>query len=121
MAPILEQLDPYQQTTRLFSDKLNFKDGHYVKDLSLLGRPLDKVVMIEHNPDSYHGQESNLIKLKPWKGDVRDRTLYDLITFLRCKSYNDFLTIKKGYITKVISQCKKNWPDLIIRREQRCY
>lgn len=89
MAPILEQLDPYQQTTRLFGDKLNFKDGHYVKDLSLLGRPLEKVVMIEHNPDAYYGQESNLIKLKPWKGDVKDRTLYELIPFLRCmKSLN---------------------------------
>lgn len=47
--PIMEKLDPYH----FFADKVLFRDytrydnGEHVKDLSYLGRPLDKVILID--------------------------------------------------------------------------
>ena len=60
------------------------KSGLYVKDLSLLGRELSKVILIDDNPLSYELQPFNAIPIKRFRaGDNSDNHLTQLIPFLQ--------------------------------------
>ena len=51
-----------------------------------MNRDLEKVILIDTNPDSCALQPENAIILEKWKGDVRDKELVALIPFLECTS-----------------------------------
>ncbi|KAJ6264574.1 hypothetical protein Dda_0721 [Drechslerella dactyloides] len=80
--PILAKLDPYHMYYQLFREATKYKGGKYIKDLSYLNRDLSKVIMIDTKPDAWADQPENAIKMKPWKGDPRDKELIALIPFL---------------------------------------
>ena len=50
-------------------------DGEYVKDLSRIGRDLDKVVMIDNIEKNYRLQKKNGILIRSWYGDRKDTRL----------------------------------------------
>lgn len=50
-------------------------DGEYVKDLSRIGRDLDKVVMIDNIEKNYRLQKKNGILIRSWYGDRKDTLL----------------------------------------------
>lgn len=52
------------------------------KDLSLLGRDLKDVIIIDNAPASYIFQPSNAIPITSWFNDPHDTELLDLIPFL---------------------------------------
>ena len=56
--PLLDQLDPDRQLLahRLFREHCTVDDHWYVKDLSLLGRPLNKICIIDDSWGSYDFQ-----------------------------------------------------------------
>eukprot|EP00884_Botryococcus_braunii_P003835 jgi/Botrbrau1/13452/Bobra.0082s0055.1 len=55
----------------------------HVKDLSILGRDLSSVVMVDDLPTNFVYHFNNGITVKPWKGkDGEDRELLALATFL---------------------------------------
>lgn len=82
LAQMLEKIDQYQVAHKLFKDATVTEGTRNIKDISLLNRPLEKIIMIEHRPDAYSKQPENTLKITPWKGDTQDRTLVDLIPFL---------------------------------------
>ncbi|KAG2394272.1 hypothetical protein C9374_004036 [Naegleria lovaniensis] len=82
LAQMLEKIDQYQVAHKLFKDATVTEGTRNVKDLSLLNRPLERIIMIEHRPDAYSKQPENTLRITPWKGDTQDRTLVDLIPFL---------------------------------------
>lgn len=43
---------------RLFRDATKFVDGKHVKDLTHLNRPIEKIVIVDDNPDSFSLQAS---------------------------------------------------------------
>lgn len=47
-----------------------------------MNRPLDKIIMLDVNPDSYSFHPDNAIPMEPWKGDPDDKELISLIPFL---------------------------------------
>lgn len=52
--PLLDKLDKYKLiTTRLFREHCVYHQGHYVKDLSLLNRDLNKTIIVDNSPMSY--------------------------------------------------------------------
>lgn len=55
----------------------------YRKDLAALGRPLDKVLIIENTPDCIRGYQDNGILVEDYLGVGEDTTLYELIDVLR--------------------------------------
>lgn len=67
----------------LHRDFCKKKRSHYVKDLSKLGRKLDKVLMIDHDPAAYQLQPENGIQIKPFEGDPNDSELMLLLDFLK--------------------------------------
>ena len=70
---------------KLFRESTRYIDGKHVKDLSNLNRDLNKVIIMDSNPNAYALQPENAIALKPWKGEVDDKGLVALIPFLESK------------------------------------
>lgn len=67
----------------LHRDFCKKKRNHYVKDLSKLGRKLDKVIMIDHDPAAFRLQPENGLLIQPFEGDPNDSELADLLEFLK--------------------------------------
>ena len=55
----------------------------YIKDLSKLGRRMDKVILLDHEPIAGSRQPENSVVIKPFEGDENDRELVDLLEFLK--------------------------------------
>ena len=57
----------------------------YIKDLSKLGRDLNKTVIVDNMPSNFQLQADNGIFIKSWVGDVNDRVLVDMGEMLKSK------------------------------------
>merc|ERR1719145_29058 len=53
----------------LHRDFCKKKRNHYVKDLSKLGRNLERVLIIDHDPKAFQLQPENGVHIKPFEGD----------------------------------------------------
>lgn len=67
----------------LHRDFCKKRRNKYVKDLSKLGRKMDRVLIIDHDSDAFQLQPENGIKIKPFEGDTSDSELADLVEFLK--------------------------------------
>jgi len=87
---VLDTLDPNKKwiTHRLYRPSCTLSpSGGYFKDLSLLGRPLDKVILVDNSPTSLAMQPDNGIPVRTWQDDMKDREMIDLISVLHsCRS-----------------------------------
>lgn len=92
VAQIIEKLDPEMIAHKLFRDATVSENGANIKDLLLLNRPVEKIIMIEHRKDAYSKQPENTLVTSPWKGDTQDRLLIEMIPFL------EFVATKAGKI-----------------------
>lgn len=56
----MEKLDPKKQfiSYRLYRDATRFTNGKIVKDLNTLNRPLERIVIVDDNPDCFSMQVS---------------------------------------------------------------
>ena len=54
-----------------------------VKDLSLLGRNLSKIIMIDNLPHNYKLQQDNGLPINSWTGDINDTSLKDLLSIMK--------------------------------------
>mgnify|MGYP002626248037 CR=1 FL=1 len=58
-------------------------NNDFVKDLNRIGRPLDKIIIIDNMPQNFRLQKENGIMIKPfWGEDNYDTALFDLIPIL---------------------------------------
>lgn len=81
--PLLDILDRDRVvSSRLFRGGCVQHYGNYVKDMSLMGRPLDEIVIIDNSPYSYMFQPDNAIGITSWFNDRCDTELRDLLPFL---------------------------------------
>lgn len=53
--------------SRLFRESCVFHRGNYVKDLSRLGRDLDKVIIVDNSPASYVFHPDNAVSAVVWR------------------------------------------------------
>ncbi|CAE8735535.1 unnamed protein product, partial [Polarella glacialis] len=67
----------------LHRDFCKKKRNHFVKDISKLGRKLERVLIIDHDPEAFQLQPENGILIKPFTGDTSDSELADLLEFLK--------------------------------------
>jgi Dullard-like phosphatase family protein len=81
--PLLDILDP-QATVRhrLFREACVQHYGNYVKDLSMLGRDINHVVIIDNSPYSYIFQPDNAVPIASWFNDPNDCQLMQLLPVL---------------------------------------
>ncbi|KAJ3442527.1 nuclear lim interactor-interacting factor-related [Anaeramoeba flamelloides] len=74
---VLDQIDPENSfiSHRLYRDSCKKLEGSYfVKDLSLLGRKLEKCIIIDDQPYSYHLQPENAIPIQEFLGNINQET-----------------------------------------------
>lgn len=67
----------------LHRDFCKKKRNRYVKDLSKLGRRLDRVLIIDHDPAAFQLQPENGVLISEFVGDTNDTELADLLEFLK--------------------------------------
>ena len=68
---------------RLYRQHMIIIDNEFVKDLTRIGRPLDKIVIVDNMPQNYRLQRENGINIKSfWGEDVYDNALINLKTIL---------------------------------------
>ena len=98
----------YRQHTIIYNNE-------FVKDISKLGRNLDKIIIVDNLPQNFRLQKENGIMIKPfWGEDNYDRALFDLFEILK-KIAIEFDDIRKGIIkykddilSKVSSSVSRN-------------
>uniref|UniRef100_UPI003AB0F488 carboxy-terminal domain RNA polymerase II polypeptide A small phosphatase 1 isoform X8 n=1 Tax=Centroberyx gerrardi TaxID=166262 RepID=UPI003AB0F488 len=95
--PVSDLLDKWGAfRSRLFRESCVFHRGNYVKDLSRLGRDLNKVIIIDNSPASYVFHPDNAVPVASWFDDMADTELLDLIPFFeRLSKVDDIYDILK--------------------------
>ncbi len=100
---ILDFIDPNQEYIkfRLYrKHSINKDNDNYLKDLSLLGRDLSKIIIIDDLAQNYKLQQDNGLPITSWKGDINDTALKDLIPILK-KIVEDNVEDVRNVIVKI--------------------
>ena len=83
---------------RLYRQHTIIYDNYYVKDISRIGRSLDKIIIIDNMPQNYILQKENGIMIKPfWGEDDYDTALISLEDIL-IKIACNFDDVRKGIL-----------------------
>ena len=89
-------------------------DEDFVKDLQRIGRPLDRIIIIDNLAQNFRMQKTNGINIKPFYGeDQNDQALYDLIPILiniakdNIDTRNGLVKYRDEIITKITSNLYK--------------
>ena len=68
---------------RLYRQHTVIIDNDFVKDLTRIGRPLDKIAIVDNMPQNFRLQKENGINIKPfWGEDIYDTALINLSPIL---------------------------------------
>ncbi|GMI77700.1 hypothetical protein like AT5G45700 [Hibiscus trionum] len=89
---VLDKLDPGGRfiSHRLYRDSCKEVNGKFVKDLSVMGRDLGRVVIVDDNPNAYSLQPENAVPIRPFVEDSEDRELEKLVQFFElCERFED--------------------------------
>ncbi|CAK80175.1 unnamed protein product (macronuclear) [Paramecium tetraurelia] len=82
---IIDIIDKQQIVkARLYREHTFQKDNVYIKDLSILGRNLNRVIIVDNMPENFQLQPENGIYIQSWTGEQKDRALKDLMPLLEC-------------------------------------
>lgn len=82
---LLKIIDPTRRLLRyrLYRDSCVFVNGVYVKDLSILGRDLSQVLIIDNSLLSFAYHLDNGILVRSWYDDQQDTVLMELLRYLK--------------------------------------
>ena len=109
---------------RLYRQHTIIWENEFVKDLGKIGRPMNKLIIVDNLPQNFRLQKENGIMIKPfWGEDVYDTVLYELGIILN-KIANEFYDTRKGIIkykneilskvSSCFSKCEKYEQYIII-------
>lgn len=107
---ILNILDPDRKLFRhrLYQDDCACVLGHYIKDLSILGRDLAKTVVLDNAPHTYPYHLMNTIPIKSWSGESDDRELQKLIPSMEklsaAEDFREVLKKRKDHFHRLLSE-----------------
>ena len=88
--PLVDTLDQDRLIPmRLYREHCFSFQGSYIKDLSLLGRPMKDVIIVDNSPNAYFFHPENAVPILSWYDDPDDRCLFELIPLLEALSHVD--------------------------------
>lgn len=100
---ILDQIDIKRCIThRLYRQHWILENEYHVKDISKLGRGLQKILIIDNLVESFSRQPDNGILVKDWFDDMEDTELSMLIPFLKNLVINKIPDVREE-IRKVLN------------------
>ena len=67
---------------RLFREHCFSFQGSYIKDLSLIGRPMKDVIIVDNSPNAYFFHPENAVPILSWYDDPDDKCLFEMIPLL---------------------------------------
>lgn len=87
---------------RLYREATHYKNGIHVKDISSLNRNINRIVVLDDDPEEVAFNPENLIKIKPYEDptDREDNTLERITPFLieiARENYNDIPGLLRQY------------------------
>jgi len=81
--PVLDLLDIHNVVDfRLFREHCTCRSDVYVKDMSIMGRPIESIFIIDNSPHAYSLQPENAIPCMSWFDDYDDNELLEFIPVL---------------------------------------
>ena len=81
---VLDQLDTSKWIShRLYRQHTSIENGVFIKDLSKLGRDLNKTIIVDNVAENFQKQPENGILIKSWYDDPNDDALYELGPLLK--------------------------------------
>ena len=81
---LLDEFDKYNVISkRFYRYNCIHKDGIYIKDLRLIGKPFKDLIIIDNNPISYLYNIDNGLPILSWYGDKQDIELLKFIPLLK--------------------------------------
>ena len=96
---------------RLYRNHLIIVDNEFTKDLSRIGRPLDKIIIVDNKPQNFRLQKENGIYIKSfWGEDTHDIALINLKNILVkiAKDGGDIRIGIKKYKNEIIEKVQSN-------------
>lgn len=83
---VLDQIDKEKRISyRLYRQHASPTGMVFVKDLSRIGRPLNKCIIVDNVAENFCLQPDNGIFIKSWFEDPKDTALTELAPLLKCK------------------------------------
>ena len=110
---ILDVIDPHNKyiNHRLYRSHTTICDFTFVKDLSKIGRNLNRTLIIDNLADNFKLQPNNGIQIGTWTDDMKDTQLKDLSSILGqiiVKNPEDLGVIIKKLNEEINKNLKKN-------------
>ena len=110
---ILDIIDPNKKLInhRLYRQHISIREMCFVKDLSKLGRNLNRCLIIDNLAENFKFQQNNGIQCSTWNDDMKDTQLYDLdiiLTKIIEKKPQDIKPIIKKLNEEVNKKIKNN-------------
>lgn len=77
---IIDTLDPQKTifSKRFYREDLRRVNDESFKDLSILNRDLERVIIVDNSPSNFSVQKENGIFIKSWYGEKQDKVLKEL-------------------------------------------
>lgn len=102
---VLDRIDPHRAIRyRLFRDSCTEISGKFVKDLSLLGRDLKRVIIVDDNPNAYMLHPQNAIRVSSFVDNLHDGELASVIRFCKVtEKYEDLREAIRRYVVPPLS------------------
>jgi len=83
---VLDSIDkPKYISYRMYRQHASPTGMVFVKDLSRIGRPLNKTIIVDNVAENFCLQPDNGIFIKSWFDDMSDTALLELAPLLKCK------------------------------------
>ncbi len=88
---------------RLFREHCTLINSTFIKDLSLLGRDMKDIIIVDNSPIVYSLNQYNGFPIESWFNDKNDNELLKIIPILQFLSY---VPDVREYIKKIVSENK---------------
>ena len=98
----------------------------FVKDLSKIGRPLNKTIIVDNVAENFSLQPDNGIFIKSWFDDMNDTALLELAPLLKQivqKSVKDVREALRKFRDQMLEQIQRGIinPQLSLWEDNTCY